>query len=269
MTEEEISVFEEYRKKVAELKKTNEVCYKELREAIKGIVEQEQLHPKEMCVFSQSFELGDIESDYAAKSGYEPHFDWKLTNERLHQIETKALRRFRHPRLASSVLDYLESDTLYVLVEDTVSEEQKAQLKTVCEEFSKRLTLQYVHFYFLNAPSELDFSYPDESNLPKNLSDDDVLLISKTEPCLSWFERSCIIPPRSDGKMVPRYISVQPKILQSNALEKMTGNTVFAYPSLSKVAWFKGTIILADEHFVPEKEDFDLLTKHFETKKRK
>jgi hypothetical protein len=66
--------------------------------------------------------------------------------------------------------------------------------------------------------------------------------------------------------MVPRYISVQPKLLQHSRYEKMTGNTVFAYPSLSKVAWFKGTIILADEHFVPEKEDFDLLAGHFEKK---
>ena len=264
LTEKEKKVIEEYRKEIAELSKTDNARYEELKKAIKNIIDE---LPDLQFVFIQAFKLDDATP--CDQKNAEISIRFELTRERLHQAEAKALRRLRHPRRVSSLQDFLEPDPLFVLVEDTVTEEQKATLQNACESFANRINCVLFDIQFLNSPSELDFSYPDTVNLPKNLSDSNVLLISKTEPCLSWFERSCIIQPRENGKMVPRYISVQPKILQSNALEKMTGNTVFAYPSLSKVAWFKGTIILADEHFVPEKEDFDLLTGHFETKKRK
>lgn len=157
-------------------------------------------------------------------------------------------------------------DNLNVIVEDRVSEEQKEALQNACESFAKRINLQDVHLIFLNSPSELDFSYPDDSKVPKSLFNKNVLLISKSEPCLSWFERACILPLRKDGKMVPRYISVQPKILFPNEGHCAPHSTVFAYHSLSKIADFKGAIILGDDYFVPEKEDFDLLAEHFEKK---
>lgn len=163
----------------------------------------------------------------------------------------------------------MEDATLYVLVEDTVSEEQKAALQKTCQSFAKRINLQEVNLLFLEAPSELDFSYPDDCGLPNGFFDKNVLLISKSEPCLSWFERTCIIPLREDGKTVPRYISVQSKILSPDEAHWTPDyhNTVFAYPSLSKIAAFKGAIILGDGCFVPQKESFDLLAEHFEKKK--
>ncbi|MBP3772024.1 MAG: hypothetical protein J6I53_04930 [Treponema sp.] len=261
LTEKEKKVIEEYRKEIAELSKTDNARYEELKKAIKNIIDE---LPDLQFVFIQAFKLDDATP--CDQNDDEISIRFELSRERLHQAEAKALRRLRHPRRVSSLQDFLEPDPLFVLVEDTVMEEQKSTLQNACESFANRINCVLFDIQFLNSPSELDFSYPDTVNLPKNLSDSNVLLISKSEPCLSWFERSCIIPPRSDGKMVPGYISVQPKILQSNALEKMTGNTVFAYPTLSKFAWFKGAIILADEHFVPEKEDFDLLIDHFEKK---
>ena len=130
-----------------------------------------------------------------------------LTPERKRQIIAKVLRRRRHPRRAFTLRDYIENDLLYVLVEDTVSEEEKAALKNACESFAKRINLQRVNLLFLDAPSELefelDFSYPDDSRLPKSLFDKNVLLISKSEPCLSWFERTCIIPRGEEDKLVP------------------------------------------------------------------
>ena len=160
-------------------------------------------------------------------------------------------------------------DNLNVIVEDRVSEEQKEALQNDCESFAKRINLQDVHLIFLDSPSELDFSYPDECRLPKGFFDKNVLLISKSEPCLSWFERACILPLRKDGKMVPRYISVQPKILSPDEAHWTPDyhNTVFAYPSFSKIAKFKGVIILADDEYVPRPVDFDLLAGHFEKKK--
>ncbi|MBR1723180.1 MAG: hypothetical protein IJ727_12015 [Treponema sp.] len=261
LTEKEKKVIEEYRKEIAELSKTDNARYEELKKAIKNIIDE---LPDLQFVFIQAFKLDDATP--CDQNDDEISIRFELSRERLHQVEAKALRRLRHPLKTSGVRDYLEAEPVYVIVEDTVSDEQKALLKSLWLDFSKRLNLLNVDFYFLDAPSELDFSYPDDSKVPKSLFNKNVLLISKTEPCLSWFERSCIIPPRSDGKMVPRYISVQPKILQSNALEKMTGNTVFAYPTLSKFAWFKGAIILCDDCFVPAKEDFDLLIDHFEKK---
>lgn len=159
-------------------------------------------------------------------------------------------------------------DNLNVIVEDAVPEEQKEALQNDCESFAKRINLQDVHLIFLNSPSELDFSYPDDSKVPKSLFNKNVLLISKSEPCLSWFERACILPLRKDGKMVPRYISVQPKILSPDETHWTPDyhNTVFAYPSFSKIAKFKGVIILADDEYVPRPVDFDLLAGHFEKK---
>lgn len=261
LTEEEISVFEEYRKEKAELEKTDKARYEELQCAVNNIITA--LSPQEHFIFKEAFKLVDTPS---GNEDGEADLRFEVTLQRLHQIEAKALRRLRFLRRASGLKDYLD-DTLYVLVEDTVPEEQKAALQNACESFAKRMNLKNANITFLNNPSKLDFSYPDDSGLPKGFFDKNVLLISYSEPCLSWFERSCIIPLRKNRKMVPRYISVQPKILQSNALEKMTGNTVFAYPTLSKFAWFKGAIILCDDCFVPAKEDFDLLIEHFEKKK--
>lgn len=192
-----------------------------------------------------------------------------LTPERKRQIIAKVLRRRRYSHRASSLKDYLEFDILYVIVEDRVSEEQKEALQNACESFARRIHLQDVHLIFLNSPSELDFSYPDDSKVPKSLFNKNVLLISKSEPCLSWFERACILPLREDGKMVPRYISVQPKLLFPDEAHWTPDyhNTVFAYPSFSKIAKFKGVIILADDEYVPRPVDFDLLAEHFEKKK--
>lgn len=192
-----------------------------------------------------------------------------LTPERKRQIIAKVLRRRRHPRRTCSLRDYLDMDNLNVIVEDRVSEEQKEALQNACESFARRIHLQDVHLIFLNSPSELDFSYPDDSKVPKSLFNKNVLLISKSEPCLSWFERACILPLREDGKMVPRYISVQPKLLFPDEAHWTPDyhNTVFAYPSFSKIAKFKGVIILADDEYVPRPVDFDLLAEHFEKKK--
>ena len=192
-----------------------------------------------------------------------------LTPERKRQIIAKVLRRRRHPRRTCSLRDYLDMDNLNVIVEDRVSEEQKEALQNACESFARRIHLQEVNLLFLNSPSELDFSYPDDSKVPKSLFNKNVLLISKSEPCLSWFERACIIPLREDGKMVPRYISVQPRILSPDEAHWTPDyhNTVFAYPSFSKIAKFKGVIILADDEYVPRPVDFDLLAEHFEKKK--
>lgn len=273
LTEKEKVVFEEYCKEIAELEKTENARYKELRKAIKNVIgEQAEFH----FVFMKAFNLCDDKALNDANIG-EIMLRFELTRERLRQIEAKALRRLRFlfnaSRLASSLKDYLDSDILYVLVEDAVPEEEKAALQKTCQSFAKRINLQDVNLVFLDAPSEFEFelafSYPDDSRLPKSLFDKNVLLISKSEPCLSWFERNCIIPRGEEDNLVP--ILEQAEILFPDEAHRTQDyhNTVFAYPSLSKVAWFKGTIILADEHFVPEKEDFDLLTKHFETKKRK
>ena len=165
----------------------------------------------------------------------------------------------------------MEDATLYVLVEDTVPEEQKAALQKTCQSFAKRINLQEVNLLFLEAPSELDFSYPDDCGLPKEFFDRNVLLISKSEPCLSWFERTCIIPRRKDGKPVPRYISVQPKLLFPDEEHWSPGSssTVFVYPSFSKIAKFKGAIILCDKDCIPSQADFDLLAEYFENKSKK
>ena len=48
-----------------------------------------------------------------------------LTPERKRQIIANVLRRRRHPRRAFALRDYIENDLLYVLVEDSVSEEEK------------------------------------------------------------------------------------------------------------------------------------------------
>ena len=159
-------------------------------------------------------------------------------------------------------------DNLYVVVEDRVPEEEKAVLKNACKSFAKRINLQTVNLTFLNAPSELDFSHPVERGLPNGFFDKNVLLISKGWPCLSWFERTCIIPLRKDGKPVPRYISVQPKILTPDEAlcPPDYHNTVFAYPSFSKIADFKGAIMLDTGEYVPRPIDFDLLAGHFEKK---
>ena len=186
-----------------------------------------------------------------------------LTPERKRQILSKVLRKTR----PFSSLDYLE---LIVLVEDSVSEEQKAALKNACESFARRINLQSVNLLFLDAPSELDFelafSYPDDSRLPKSLFDKNVLLISKSEPCLSCFERACIIPRGEEDKLVP--ILEQAEILFPDEAHRTQNyhNMVFAYPALSKIADFKGVIILGDGEYIPKPVDFDLLAGHFEKK---
>ena len=194
-----------------------------------------------------------------------------LTPERKRQIIANVLRRRRHPRRAFPLRDYIENDLLYVLVEDSVSEEQKAALKNACESFARRINLQSVNPVFLDAPSELDFelafSYPDDSRLPKSLFDKNILLISKSEPCLSWFERACIIPRGEEGNLVT--ILEQAEILFPDEAHRTQDyhNMVFAYPALSKIADFKGVIILGDGEYVPKPVDFDLLAGHFEKKK--
>ena len=164
-----------------------------------------------------------------------------------------------------------EKETLYVLVEDTVPEEQKESLKSACEAFAKRLNLQNVNLFFLNGPSELELSDLTDLEIIKNLFNEEDLLISKSEPCLSWFERTCIIPRRKDGKPVPRYISVQPKLLFPDEEHCSPGSssTVFVYPSFSKIAKFKGAIILCDKDCIPSQADFDLLAEYFENKSKK
>ena len=263
LTEEEISVFEEYRKEKAELEKTDKARYEELQCAVNNIITA--LSPQEHFIFKEAFKLVDKPS---GNEDGEADLRFEVTLQRLHQIEAKALRRLRFLRRASGLKDYLD-DTLYVLVEDTVPEEQKTALQNACESFAKRMNLKNANITFLNNPSALDFSYPDDSGLPKGFFDKNVLLISYSEPCLSWFERSCIIPLRKNGKMVPRYISVQPKILSPDEAHWTPDyhNTVFAYPSFSKIAKFKGVIILADDEYVPRPVDFDLLAEHFEKKK--
>ena len=262
LTEEEKAVFEEYRKEKAELEKTDKAHYEELQCAVNNIITA--LSPQEHFIFKEVFKLVDKPS---GNEDGEADLRFEVTLQRLHQIEAKALRKLRFLRRASGLKDYLD-DTLYVLVEDTVPEEQKAALQNACESFAKRMNLKNANITFLNNPSALDFSYPDDSGLPKGFFDKNVLLISYSEPCLSWFERACIIPLRKDGKMVPRYISVQPKLLFPDEAHWTPDyhNTVFAYPSFSKIAKFKGVIILADDEYVPRPVDFDLLAEHFEKK---
>lgn len=262
LTEEEISVFEEYRKEKAELEKTDKARYEELQCAVNNIITA--LSPQEHFIFKEVFKLVDKPS---GNEDGEADLRFEVTLQSLHQIEAKALRRLRFLRRASGLKDYLD-DTLYVLVEDTVPEEQKAALQNACESFAKRMNFKNANITFLNNPSALDFSYPDDSGLPKGFFDKNVLLISYSEPCLSWFERACIIPLRKDGKMVPRYISVQPKLLFPDEAHWTPDyhNTVFAYPSFSKIAKFKGVIILADDEYVPRPVDFDLLAERFEKK---
>lgn len=192
-----------------------------------------------------------------------------LSPEKKKQITAKVLRRRRHPRRTCSLRDYLDMDNLNVIVEDRVSEEEMSNLKKVCQAFAKRLNFSDIDLTFLNAPDELAFSHPDECGLPNQFFNRNVLLISRSEPCLSWFERVCIIPRRENDKIVPRYISVQPEILSPDQSHSCPGphSTVFAYPSFSKIAGFKGVVILADKDYAPNAEDFDLLTEHFEKKR--
>ena len=264
LTEEEKAVFEEYCKEKVELEKTDKARYEELQCAVNNIITA--LSPQEHFIFKEAFKLVDKPS---SNEDEEADLRFKVTLQRLHQIEAKALRRLRFLRHASGLKDYLD-DTLYVLVEDRVPEEEKAALQNACESFARRINLKNANITFLNNPDELDFSHPDDCALPKGFFDKNVLLLSYSEPCLSWFERSCVIPLRENGKMVPRYISVQPRLLHPDE-EHWTPNyhhhTVFAYPSLSKIADFKCVIILSDGCFVPAKEDFDLLVEHFENKK--
>lgn len=263
LTEKEKAVIEEYCNEIAELEKTDNARYAELREAIKKIID-EQL-PEIQSVFIKAFKFVDKPS---GNEDFEVDRCFELTRELVRQIEAKSLRRHRHPRRPFPLLDYLDNETLIILVEDKVSEEQKATLQNACEAFAKRLNHQYVYLIFLNAPSELDFSYPDDSKVPKSLFNKNVLLISKSEPCLDWFERTCVIPLREDGRPVPRYISVQPKSLFPDEAHWTPDyhNIVFAYPCFSKIAKFKGVIILADDEYVPRPVDFDLLAEHFEKK---
>ena len=260
LTEKEKAVFEDYCKEIAELEKTDKDRYELLRKAIKNTIGKIGVFD---FVFIKAFNLDD-----KAPCDDDDDLRFELTRARIRQTEAKALRRLRHPRRASNLRDYIENDHLYVIVEDTVSEEQKATLQNACESFAKRINLQDVDLFFLDSPSELEFSYPDDYGLPSGFFNKNVLLISKSEPCLSWFERTCIIPLREDGKPVPRYISVQPKILSPNEAHWTPDyhNTVFAYPSFSKMAKFKGVIILADDEYVPRPVDFDLLAGHFEKK---
>lgn len=260
LTEKEKAVFEDYCKEIVELEKTDKDRYELLRKAIKNTIGKIGVFD---FVFIKAFNLDD-----KAPCDDDDDLRFELTRELIRQIEAKSLRRHRHPRRPFPLLDYLDNETLIILVEDKVSEEQKAALQNACEAFAKRLNHQYVYLIFLNAPSELDFSYPDENRLPESLFDDDVLLISKSEPCLDWFERTCVIPLREDGRPVPRYISVQPKSLFPDEAHWTPDyhNIVFAYPCFSKIAKFKGMIILADDEYVPRPVDFDLLAEHFEKK---
>lgn len=171
LTEEEISVFEEYRKEKAELEKTDKARYEELQCAVNNIITA--LSPQEHFIFKEAFKLVDKPS---GNEDGEADLRFEVTLQRLHQIEAKALRRLRFLRRASSLKDYLD-DTLYVLVEDTVPEEQKAALQNACESFAKRMNLKNANITFLNNPSKLDFSYPDDSGLPKGFFDKNVLLI--------------------------------------------------------------------------------------------
>lgn len=266
LTEKEKAVFEEYRKEKAELEKNDKARYEQLREAIKNIIDR--LSPELQLVLAAAFKLVDKPSGNKVE---EDDLRFELTLERLHQVEAKALRRLRHPHRASRLLDYMELDTLFVLVEDGVSEEQKLTLHNDCEAFAERIKYRLCNIQFLNSPTELDFSYPDDCGLPKGFFDKNVLLISKSEPCLSWFERTCIIPLCEDEKMVPRYISVQPKILFPDEKHWTPDyhNTVFAYPSLSKKANFKAVIILSDKDYIPKPVDFDLLAQYFENKTKR
>ena len=260
LTEKEKAVFEDYCKEIAELEKTDKDRYELLRKAIKNTIAKIGVFD---FVFIKAFNLDD-----KAPCDDDDDLRFELTRARIRQTEAWALRRLRHLRRASNLRDYIENDHLYVIVEDTVSEEQKATLQNACESFAKRINLQYVDLFFLDSPSELEFSYPDDYGLPSGFFNKNVLLISKSEPCLSWFERTCIIPLREDGKPVPRYISVQPKSLFPDEAHWTPDyhNTVFAYPSFSKIAKFKGVIILADDEYVPRPVDFDLLAGHFEKK---
>ena len=260
LTEKEKAVIEEYCKEIAELEKTDNARYAELREAIKKIIDK--LLPEIQSVFIKAFKFVDKPS---GNEDFEVDRYFELTRELVRQIEAKSLRRHRHPRRPFTLLDYLDNETLIILVEDKVSEEQKAALQNACEAFAKRLNHQYVYLIFLNSPSELDFSYPDDSKVPKSLFNKNVLLISKSEPCLDWFERTCVIPLREDGRPVPRYM-VQPKLLSSDEEHCAPHSAVFAYPSFSKKASFKGAIILGDGEYVPKPVDFDLLAGHFEKK---
>lgn len=261
LTEKEKAVFEDYCKEIVELEKTDKDRYELLRKAIKNTIGKIGVFD---FVFIKAFNLDD-----KAPCDDDDDLRFELTRARIRQTEAWALRRLRHPRRASNLRDYIENDHLYVIVEDRVPEEEKAVLQNACESFAKRINLQTVNLTFLNAPSELDFSHPDDSKVPKSLFNKNVLLISKSEPCLSWFERACILPLRKDGKPVPCYISVQPKILTPDEAlcPPDYHNTVFAYPSFSKIADFKGAIMLDTGEYVPRPIDFDLLAGHFEKKK--
>ena len=263
LKEKEKAVFEEYCKEIAELEKTDKARYELLRKAIKNLIGKIGVFD---FVFIKAFNLDD-----KAPCDDDDYLRFELTRAIIRQTEAKALRRLRHPRRAFALRDYIENDLLYVLVEKSVSEEGKTALQDACDSFAKRINLQTVNPVFLDAPSELDFelafSYPDDSRLPKSLFDKNVLLISKSEPCLSWFERACIIPRGEEDKLVP--ILEQAEILFPDEAHRTQDyhNMVFAYPALSKIADFKGVIILGDGEYIPKPVDFDLLAGHFEKKK--
>lgn len=93
LTEEEISVFEEYRKEKAELEKTDKARYEELQCAVNNIITA--LSPQEHFIFKEAFKLVDKPS---GNEDGEADLRFEVTLQRLHQIEAKALRRLRFLR---------------------------------------------------------------------------------------------------------------------------------------------------------------------------
>ena len=103
LTEEEIFVFEEYRKEKAELEKTDKARYEELQCAVNNIITA--LSPQEHFIFKEAFKLVDKPS---GNEDGEADLRFEVTLQRLHQIEAKALRKLRHPSRSRKLKDFID-----------------------------------------------------------------------------------------------------------------------------------------------------------------
>lgn len=119
-----------------------------------------------------------------------------------------------------------KDQTLFVFIHDNCVNDKLTSDSYLTSDFLKNFAsnnnFTSLHCWHIKSQDETCFSHNPAPQLPLTLNHSNVLLISNSQVVASWFERVVILGFNKNGKIAPRYISVQP----SKKTETDLGNLV-------------------------------------------